>query len=71
LANDSCYGLTAAVPSQDINPALNIAHSAESGIIFVRCSRIFGFSVIKPFEQYVNNYNWMDGTWVQAVWMEA
>ena len=38
LANDTSYGLAAAVFSQNINRALNIGHKLEAGSVFVRCA---------------------------------
>jgi len=35
LANDTAFGLAAAVFSQNINRALNVAHSLEAGSVFV------------------------------------
>jgi gamma-glutamyl-gamma-aminobutyraldehyde dehydrogenase len=37
IANDSCYGLTAGVWTQDINTAHKVARDLESGIVWVNC----------------------------------
>ncbi|KAL0069348.1 hypothetical protein AAF712_003713 [Marasmius tenuissimus] len=46
-ANDTVYGLAAAVFSQDINKALNTAHKLKAGTAWVNCANTLNESV--PF----------------------
>ncbi|KAA1467429.1 aldehyde dehydrogenase [Dentipellis sp. KUC8613] len=49
-ANDTPYGLTASVFSQDINRALNAAHKLQAGTVFVNSANNMDMSV--PFGGY-------------------
>jgi len=45
LANDSCFGLAAAVFSKDISKALTIAHKLEAGTVWVNQHSMIEFNV--------------------------
>jgi len=47
MANDSIYGLAAAVFSQDINRALEAAHKIKAGTVWVNCANILNVQI--PF----------------------
>ena len=49
-ANDTTYGLAAAVFSKDINRALNTAHALKAGTAWVNCINVLNVNV--PFGGY-------------------
>lgn len=57
IANDSVYGLAAAVFSQDINRALSTAHKLKAGTVWVRINRTTTRSFVTEMVFQINCVN--------------